>query len=207
MPAISYYSKSGGDLKIAQGGSSGWTIGTVDSQGDVGRYGTMAFNPKTGRWAIAYEDTTHGTFRYAQQTRRGWSRTTADGGTKSGGGYISLVFNSKTLLPAMSYYDAYNADLKFASFNGSTWSAQTVAAKGQVGLYSNLRINADTGAADILYFNKGINGVFRATAGGGSWGLSQVASNGGRWLTSAPAPGGAWTGAWLGDLGLVVEQV
>jgi hypothetical protein len=90
MPAISYYSKSGWDLKIAQGGSTGWTIRTVDSLGDVGRYGTMALNPKTGRWAIAYEDTTHGTFRYAQQTKRGWSKATADGGSKSGGGYISL---------------------------------------------------------------------------------------------------------------------
>jgi hypothetical protein len=206
-PAISYYSKTGGDLKLAQGGSSGWTISTIDSRGDVGRYGTMVMNPGTGRWAIAYEDTTHGTFRYAAQTKRGWSKTTADGSTKSGGGYISLAFNAKSNLPEMSYYDAYNADLKFASFNGSTWSAQTVAGRGQVGLYSNLRINADTGATEILYFNKGINGVFRAQAGNGGWGLSQVASNGGRWLTSTPAPDGAWMSCWLGDSGIVVAEL
>jgi hypothetical protein len=203
-PAISYYSKTGGNLKLAEGGLSGWTISTVDSRGDVGRCSTMEMNPATGRWAIAYEDTTHGTFRYAAQTKRSWSRTTADGGTKSGGGYISLMFNPKTGFPSMSYYDAYNADLKFTSFDGSRWSPQTVAVKGQVGLYSNLRISADTGAAEILYYNKGINGVFRAQEGSGGWGLSQVASHGGRWLTSTTAPDGAWTGSWLSDSGVVV---
>jgi hypothetical protein len=79
-----------------------------------------------------------------------------------------------------------------------------VAVKGQVGLYSNLRISADTGAAEILYYNKGINGVFRAQEGSGGWGLSQVASHGGRWLTSTTAPDGAWTGSWLSDSGVVV---
>jgi len=76
-----------------------------------------------------------------------------------------------------------------------------------VGMYSNLRIDADTGATEILYFNKGINGVFRAQAGNGGWGLSQVASNGGRWLTSTPAPDGAWMSCWLGDSGIVVAEL
>jgi hypothetical protein len=80
-PVISYYSKTGGDLRLAVSGADGWTITTVDAGGDVGRYSTLALNPLTGRWAVGYEDTTHGTFRYAEQTKRGWGLATVDGST------------------------------------------------------------------------------------------------------------------------------
>jgi hypothetical protein len=102
----------------------------------------------------------------------------------------------------MSYYDAYNADLKFAAFNGTKWVVQTVASKGTVGLYSNLRIRPDTGDADILYYNKGADGVFRAQVSSATWTLGQVASDGGRWLSSAVAPNGVWTASWLSSTGI-----
>jgi hypothetical protein len=201
-PVISYYYKTGGDLRLAVSGADGWTITTVDDRGDVGRYSTLALSPLTGRWAVGYEDTSHGTFRYAEQTKRGWGLATVDGSTKIGGGYISLAFSPLTGRPAMSYYDAYNADLKFAAFNGSKWVAQTVASRGTVGLYSNLRIRPDTGDADILYYNKGADGVFRAQVSSATWALTQVASDGGRWLTSAVAPTGVWTASWLSSTGI-----
>jgi hypothetical protein len=206
-PVISYYYKTGGDLRLASADATGWTITTVDARGDIGRYSTLALNPLSGRWAVGYEDTTHGTFRYAEQTKRGWGSATVDSTTKIGGGYISLAFSPVTKRPGMSYYDAYNADLKFAAFNGSKWVAQTVASKGSVGLYSNLRIRPDTGAADILYYNRGANGVFRAQVTNASWALGQVASDGGRWLTSAVAPTGVWTASWLTDTGITLMDL
>jgi hypothetical protein len=196
-PVISYYYKTGGDLRMAARDSAGWSILNVDTKGDVGRYSSLALNPLSGRWSVAYEDTTHGTFRYADQTRRGWSGVTADGTTRIGGGYISLAFNPISKRPAMSYYDAYNADLKYAEFNGSAWSARVVASKGTVGLYSNLRIRPDTGVAEILYYNKGADGVFRAQAAPGDWTLSEVSTDGGRWLATATSPTGVWTASWL----------
>jgi hypothetical protein len=201
-PVISYYYKTGGDLRLATADANGWTITTVDSRGDVGRYSTLVLNPLTGRWSVGYEDTTHGTFRYGEQTKKGWSNVTVDASTKIGGGYISLAFSPLSKRPSMSYYDAYNADLKFAAFNGSKWVVQTVASKGTVGLYSSLRIRPDTGDADILYYNKGADGVFRAQVGSSTWALSQVASDGGRWLTSAVAPTGVWTASWLSSTGI-----
>jgi hypothetical protein len=198
VPVISYYSKTSGDLRLAAWGGSAWVISTIDSAGDVGRYSSLAYNPASGRWAVAYEDTGHGTFKYAEQGKSGWAVTTADGTTKIGGGYISLAFNPKTKLPAMSYYDAYNADLKFATFNGSRWSSQVVAGKGTVGLYSNLRIDATTGLADILYYNKGTDIVLRASqASSGAWGLTQVTTDGGRWISRAVAIDGEETLAYL----------
>jgi parallel beta-helix repeat protein len=206
-PVISYYFKTGGDLRVAVGESSGWTIGTVDALGDVGRYSTLALNPLTGRWSVAYEDTTRGWFRYAEQTKSGWANSVVDSTTRSGGGYISLAFDPNTRLPAMSYYDAYAADLKFAAFDGSRWSGQVVASKGSVGLYSNLRIDVDTGAAEILYYNKRANGVFRARVDAGAWQFSQAVSDGGRWLSTAVAPDGTWTASWLGSSGINVGDL
>jgi hypothetical protein len=184
VPFISYYYKTGGDLRIAGLGDGGWEIGAIETAGDVGRYSSLALNPATGRWSVAYEDTSHGWFKYANETRRGWAPTVVDNGTKIGGGYVSLAFNPKTHLPAMSYYDAYNGDLKYAQSSGSKWSRQTVAAKGTVGLYSNLLIEG-SGAADILYYSKNNDAVFRAHAASSSWALDEVTGGGGRWISRA----------------------
>jgi len=185
-PIISYYYKTGADLKFAVFQSGKWVLSTIDSANDVGRYSSLALNPATGRWSLAYEDTTHGWFKYADQTKNGWSPTVVDSTTRIGGGYISLAFNPhNSSRPAFSYYDAYNGDLKFASFNGSSWSKQTVATKGTVGLYSNLVIDPGTGDLDILYYGKNSDSVLRAVSSGASWSLAQITTDGGRWISRA----------------------
>ena len=185
QPNISYYYKTGADLKFAILSGGAWTLSTIDSAGDVGRYSSLALNPSTGRWSVAYEDTGHGWFKYANQTKSSWSPLTVDNTTKIGGGYISLAFTPTTQQPAMSYYDAYNADLKYALFNGSTWSKQTVAAKGTVGLYSNLLIDDNSGQPDILYYSKNADTISRAQQSGGTWSFTAITTVGGRWISRA----------------------
>jgi hypothetical protein len=187
-PVISYYAKTGGSMRFAAYYSGKWNLSTIDTVGDVGRYSSLALNPATGRWAMAYEDTSQGSFKYAEMGKHAWNVTYADHSTRIGGGYISLAFNPKTNRPAMSYYDAYNANLKFASFNGSVWSAQTVAAHGTVGLYSVLTFDA-SGVADILYDNKSSDRVCRATQSGSIFNLTQITTDGGRWISRAAASG------------------
>jgi hypothetical protein len=187
-PVISYYSKTSADLKFAAYFSGKWNLSTIDSAGDVGRYSSLALNPLTGRWGVAYEDTAHGTFKYADQGKSGWSLAMVDRSTQIGGGYISLAFNPVTKLPAFSYYDAYNANLKYATFNGSVWSNTTIASKGSVGLYTSLLFDS-TGKADILYYNKGSDSVFQARPSAGIWSLTQITSDGGRWISRAVAGG------------------
>jgi hypothetical protein len=202
VPFISYYYKTGGDLRLAGLGNKGWEISTVANKGDVGRYSSLALNPGSGRWSVAYEDTGDGWFMYADQTRRGgWAPTVVDDATRIGGGYISLAFNPRTKLPSMSYYDAYNADLKYATFSGRAWSRQTVAAKGTVGLYSNLMIDDSSGAADILYYSKYSDAVFRATGASGSWSLDEVTGGGGRWISRDRAASGSETMAYVKSAG------
>jgi hypothetical protein len=194
-PNISYYAKTPGDLRFAAYYSGQWNLSTIDSSGDVGRYSSLALNPSTGRWAMAYEDTSHGDFKYAEMGKNAWNVSFADRTTNIGGGYISLAFNPRTSRPAFSYYDAYNGNLKFANFNGSTWVTQTVASRGTVGLYSSLTINA-SGVADILYDNKSSDSVCRATQSGSIFNLTQITTDGGRWISRA-ATGAKQTFAYL----------
>jgi ribosomal protein L12E/L44/L45/RPP1/RPP2 len=203
QPNISYYYKTGADLKFAILSGGTWILSTIDSAGDVGRYSSLQLNPVTGRWSVAYEDTTKGWFKYANQTKTSWSPVVVDSATKIGGGYISLAFSPTTKEPAMSYYDAYNGDLKYALFNGSTWSKQTVAAKGTVGLYSNLLID-DTGHADILYYSKNADTVARAEASGSSWSFTQVTTLGGRWISRAVDGSGNETISYVKGTAVVV---
>lgn len=206
QPVISYYYKTGADLKLAYLANGTWNLSTIDSAGDVGRYSSMALNPLTGRWSMAYEDTGHGTFKYADQTRNGWSITTVDDTTKIGGGYISLAFSPVTKRPEFSYYDAFNANLKLAKFNGTAWSNELIAAKGTVGLYSNLLIDAN-GDEDILYYNKGADSVFRATFNAGVWDLNQVTSDGGRWISRAVDGTGKETMEYLQAGGIAAVEL
>jgi hypothetical protein len=202
-PVISYYAKTGGNLRFAQYASGKWNLSTIDSGGDVGRYSSLALDPATGRWAVAYEDDSTPAFKYAAQTKSGgWAIATVDATTRYAGGYISLAFNPRNNLPSFSYYDAYNANLKYALFNGVSWSSQTVASKGTVGLYSNVLIDA-AGNTDILYYNRGTDGMSRASFGSGGWSLEQITSDGGRWISRATKAGGAGqTWAYAGATGI-----
>jgi hypothetical protein len=70
-----------------------------------------------------------------------------------------------------------NGDLRLARFNGA-WSKTTVAARGNVGLYSNLFF--DSGSPVIYYFNKSMNVLSDARWNGSVWEYETVISNGGR---------------------------
>jgi len=205
-PVISYYYKTGGDLRLATFDGAAWNLATVDSGGDVGRYSSLAPNPQTGRWSIAYENDSNPAFKYAEQGKSGWAITTVDATTRIAGGYISLAFNPVTKLPAFGYYDAYNANLKFASYNGRVWSNQVVASKGTVGLYGALAFDS-SGNGDILYYNKGADTTMRARFASGVWNLTEIASDGGRWLTRAISTTGRQTFSYVRIDGLGIADL
>jgi hypothetical protein len=54
-----------------------------------------------------------------------------------------------------------------------------VASQLSQGLYTNLVID-DDGTADILYYNKSADAVFRATGSLASWDVGQIVAGGGR---------------------------
>jgi hypothetical protein len=177
-PIITYYSKASGDLKLAFNDGAGWAVSTIDATGDVGRYSSVAIS-NTGQWSVAYENSSTGQYKFARRNANGtWSAQVVDDDTRIGGGYVSLAYDTANR-PAFSYYDAFNADLKFARFNGSSWETETVASNLSQGLYTNLHMTG-AGEADILYYSKSADAVFRATGNLGDWSVAPLVEDGGR---------------------------
>ena len=183
-PAISYYYKNGGDLRFAQSTGSDWTFQILATGNDVGRYSSLELNANTGKFGVAFEDSTTGHFMYADQASV-WNVATVDGATQAGGGYISLNFNNG--MPAFSYYDAFNADLKFAERSSrGKWSTTTVASNNSQGLYTDLAFTFDTNQPAIVYYNKTADSVmltYRKTDG--TWNFETQVTGGGRNVTAA----------------------
>jgi hypothetical protein len=168
----------------------------------VGRISSLAHIPVTGRWAVSYEDTGNGWFKYAEQGKSAWAAVVVDNTTQTAGGFTSLAFNTVTRRPAFSYYDAYNANLKLATYTGTKWATQTVHAKNVVGLFSNLHVG-DDGTFDILYYGRNADSVFRATGNGGpSWSITTATTGGGANLARAFSTTGIETVAYQQGGGL-----
>ena len=195
-PVISYYNRTNGDLRLARGTSAGFTgfsIHTVDGERDVGRFSSLAFDPTRARWAIGYEDTTRGDYRFALEGEH-------TGGTKANGftnyevedlaevgGYVSLAYvNGK---PAMSYYDAGNSALRFAQSSdwGRNWTRQQVAGSGVQGLYSQLLVDS-AGRPQIFYFDRTRNTAKRAILDG-TWQVGTLTTGGRQMQVSVSSVG------------------
>ena len=186
--AIAYYNKTNGDLRLATQGSSAWVIQTLDSKGDVGRFASLQLDPNrptATKFAVAYEDTTHGSFKFALQSGAGYQYQTIDNTTTIAGGYISMKYyatGNKTGLayaPAVSYYDAGKGRLKYAVSDNVHWAATVVAARKRQGLYSKLLIVGNT--PRTFFFDGTTNNEYI---------LSSTKISGGRWTLGALGAGG-----------------
>ncbi len=161
QPAIAYYQETDGDLKYAISTGTetapAWTIQTVDTSGDVGKFPSLAFAPD-GEPAIAYYDDTNDNLKFAKYNAgtQQWVVSTVEstGGTGYG---CSLAYNPAGQ-PAISYLDA-NQRVKLAKQDGTPWSFLMITAGS---LYTSdsrtaLRFTPD-GRAAIAYINDGGDG-------------------------------------------------
>jgi len=149
---------------------------TVDSQGDVGGYTSMAI--VYGKPAISYYDATNGALKYARALNSSGSRwgrpITMDYGSLPGvGAYTSMV----TLMdsrPAISYYDSHYKNLKYVRAKdllGNRWyNPILVAHAGDVGKYASMAIVY--GKPAIAYYDsthKVLKYVRAKNSSGTSW--------------------------------------
>ncbi|HEX8325460.1 MAG TPA: heparinase II/III family protein [Tepidisphaeraceae bacterium] len=181
---IAYYNKTNGDLRLATSDTGGFKITTIDSRGDVGRFASLQLDPNrptASKAAVAYEDTTKGTFKYAIQAGDGYKFETIDGTTKEAGGYVSMRFYDagETFEPVATYYDAANGHLKYAARGDGTWRNTTIASGRRQGLYSQLAIVKNT---PRVFFYDGRNNDALYLSGskiwGGRWSQTQIADGG-----------------------------
>jgi hypothetical protein len=193
---IAYYHRSRGQLRLAVTQTSGFEIqvldGSTTAAGDVGRFASLQLDPNrptASKWAIVYEDTRKGKYKYTIQQGSGWSTAVIDPSLQLAGGYASLAFYdtggadpATRYRPAASYYDAGETALKYSHFNGSNWVPQIVAAAKIQGLYTNLFFTGAAGSQrpTIYYYDRSNNlakRVVGASAAGG-WTYTNLGAGG-----------------------------
>jgi len=107
---------SKGDLKYARWTGSKWVTQTVDSEGLVGMYTSLALD-SDGNPHISYYDATNGSLKYAWWTGSTWLIQTVDS-EGDVGRYTSLALDGAGH-PHISYYDSTNGDLRYATGHGT----------------------------------------------------------------------------------------
>jgi hypothetical protein len=215
---IAYYYKTDGNLRIAtQQNSTNWTIETLDSTGDVGRFTNIQLDANrpdlNGRYVVAYEDTTSSAVKYAYN-RGGWKFDKIDPGISILGGYVSLaqqdtgvgttgLADSQRFQPRLSWYEsAPDTSLWYAARDAAgAWTTQRLDGKGtgRAGLYSRIAINS-AGRPEVYYFDSKNNQLKRAiNTGGANWTFS-ILSAGGR-AVSVSRRNSSWAVAALDNVG------
>ena len=163
LPVISYYDDTNDHLKVAHCGNadctSGNTITTVDSGGDVGGHTSLTVGAD-GLPVISYRDQTNKNLKVAHCANAACTSsttTTVDSATNVGQ-YTSVTVGADGL-PVISYYDDTNGNLKVAhcgdpdcseSVNPNTITA--VDSAGNVGEYTSVTVGAD-GLPVISYYD------------------------------------------------------
>jgi PKD repeat protein len=165
LPVISYYDSTNLDLKVAHCGdaacSTGNTVTTVDSAGQVGWYPSIAIGTDNLP-VVSYWDSTNSDLKVAHcgvaNCTSGNTITTVDSaGTV--GEYTSIAIGADGL-PIVSYRDGTNNGLKAAHCGDAdckpaTNTITTVDSAGDVGWYSSIAIGADN-LPVISYWDDGL---------------------------------------------------
>ncbi len=160
-PVISYFDNTNQDLKLVKCGnatcSSGNTITTVDSDGYMGYYSSLALD-SNGNPVISYEDSILGELKLVHCGNATCSSSNtfqildSDG---IAGRYNSLVLDSSGS-PVVSYYEIAGQNLKLARCGNATCSSgnttQVVDSTGDVGQYTSLKLDG-SGNPIISYWD------------------------------------------------------
>lgn len=202
-PYIAYFAASALDLRVASLNGSKWTITAVDTKGNVGFVPSIAYDKATGVIGVAYQDLSKSWYKYASSTGGSWKVGVIDTTTHAAGGALSLAFDAAHL-PEVTYNDAYNLNLMYARSNGSSWFVQQVNGSAH-GMAANLAF-ANTGAADILYYNYFGGDIEHARLSNGVWSNTPITA-GGSMLDEADSIQGRKTVSWIAAGGVQIQDV
>ncbi len=146
-PAIAYHHPAAQELRIASAGAGGWTVDTIDTDGDVGKHCSLAFSPP-GTPAIAYFDEGDDDLMFASPDGTAWSTTPVETAGDVGRD-CDLAFTPAGR-PAIAYVDTGDAELHYAEWDGATWQLAVVAPLDTSGGQPSLAFSPD-GTPAIAY--------------------------------------------------------
>ena len=150
-PHITYYDQTSDDLKLASRSASGWSIATVDAQGETGLFSSLVIDG-TGRFHISYLHKTgqsSGVVKYATRGASDSNWQLSEVGTLENlvFGFIgarnvtSLALDSQGN-PWIAYSD--EKSMKLAIWDGSAWQTQTVVDAGARPLGQQVSLKLDS---------------------------------------------------------------
>ncbi|HUT99704.1 MAG TPA: T9SS type A sorting domain-containing protein [bacterium] len=157
-----------------------WHIETVDSEGYVGWYTSLALD-SSDYPHISYYDVWNRDLKYTHWDGGSWQTETVDS-EGSVGEWTSLALDSNDY-PHISYYDYTNGNLKYARWDGSSWQTETIDLGGQ---YTSLSIDYN-GYPCISYYEPNNGDLKYARWDGGYW-LTETVDEGddvGMWSSLA----------------------
>ena len=178
LARISYYDKTGGDLKFAtQVSKSKWEIEVVDTPGNVGGWTSLAL--VDGAPSIAYYDFDNGDLKFATKQAAGWNVIKVDGADTDSGKFAAIAADGTGGL-GIAYYDATNGDLRYVTGTPAGFGTpEVVDGAGDTGQWPSLAY--DLGTALIAYQDFTAQDLRYARRDGGSaWQLSTL--DAGEWV-------------------------
>jgi hypothetical protein len=189
-PNVSYYKRTGGDLRYAvMLAPNSWRVETVDSADNVGRGSELIQSPTTHRFTVAYIDQTHAAVKWA--TRKKANKWIAQTVAMSTGtpAFVSMNYGYY-YRPAITWYEAGSADLKLAAVEDGQWNVKTLSSKGAVGQYSAVVFRGFYDPPSVFCYNRSHDAVDLISVDfDHSAKLTEVASGVGRYLTVASSDG------------------
>lgn len=167
IPHISYCDIENFDLKYANLIEGNWVKETVDGDGDVGVYSSIAVD-KSGNIHICYADLTYPSFNLKYATKKGgeWNIDIID---KEGDirKWTSLYLDSDNN-PHISYYDYTEGALKYIHLDDSAWIKESVEVNGSTGLFNSINLNSE-GQLYISYYDWGFKALKLASKSDDNW--------------------------------------
>ena len=174
---VAFYDSESGDLKYVEISSDGTvgTVSTVDSDGNVGQYCSLAIDPSTDLPRVSYYDATNQDLKYAVKMADGsWTVQTIDSNGDVGR-YSSLAIDSSGAA-YVAYHDASAKSLKLATKDGAAWTIENIDNEGNVGEYCSLALDPQ-GNLGISYYDATNGDLKYAKGKSGLWSIQTVVAN------------------------------